>query len=402
MRRFLLVTQVYPPDTAAVGQHMADIAEALARRGHEVTVITSDRGYDDPNQKYQKRETRNGVTVRRLGLTSFGKASMALRLAGGLSLVLQATLRTLLSKQFDALLLTTSPPMGGLIGIVAGTLRRVPFDYWLMDLNPDQAIELGRAAPESLQVRLFEGLNRAILRQARNVITLDEAMALRFHGKRMRSAFPKIIPVWAPGEFPEPLAMGDSAERQRYGLQGRRVVMYAGNHSIAHPLDELFEAVKASDEAGRLGFVFMGGGLAKAPIDAWVTATRPKHVVSLPYQPLEAVHQHLSMSDVQVVVVGPKTVGIVHPSKIYGALAAGRAILVIGPKHSPAARLVAENDLGWVVGSGDLPGLQQALQQIAEASNETLSAMGSRAFELAAGRFSRSRLMAEFLQIVES
>lgn len=44
--RLLIVSQVYVPDPAAVGQHMASAAEALVERGHEVRVLTADRGYD--------------------------------------------------------------------------------------------------------------------------------------------------------------------------------------------------------------------------------------------------------------------------------------------------------------------------------------------------------------------
>jgi glycosyltransferase involved in cell wall biosynthesis len=107
------------------------------------------------------------------------------------------------------------------------------------------------------------------------------------------------------------------------------------------------------------------------------------------------------MSDVQVVVVGPKTVGIVHPSKIYGALAAGRPILVIGPKDSPAARIVEENDLGWVVGNDDIRGLERALAEIEDVPDEVLRARGQRAWQLAKSCYSRKNLIERFVALVD-
>jgi hypothetical protein len=68
----LVITQVYPPDRAAVGQHLADVAEEMVRRGWRVIVYTADRGYDDPSQRYPRRETRGGVRVRRLRRGSGG------------------------------------------------------------------------------------------------------------------------------------------------------------------------------------------------------------------------------------------------------------------------------------------------------------------------------------------
>ena len=56
----LVISQVYPPDPAAVGQHLADAAEAMVRRGWRVVVYTAGRGYDDPSIRYPAREMRAG------------------------------------------------------------------------------------------------------------------------------------------------------------------------------------------------------------------------------------------------------------------------------------------------------------------------------------------------------
>ena len=94
MRRALLVIcQVYEPDPAAVGQQVADVAREMARRGWRVVVYTSARGYEDPAIRYPRREERDGVTVRRLPLSSFGKRSLAVRLLGQTLFMAQAMFR---------------------------------------------------------------------------------------------------------------------------------------------------------------------------------------------------------------------------------------------------------------------------------------------------------------------
>ena len=89
-KHLLLVSQVYLPDPAAVGQYMADVAEEMAREGWKVTVLTSQRGYDDPSQLFPKSEIINGVNVRRLPFSSFGKKTIAHRLIGQALFCLQA------------------------------------------------------------------------------------------------------------------------------------------------------------------------------------------------------------------------------------------------------------------------------------------------------------------------
>jgi glycosyltransferase involved in cell wall biosynthesis len=177
--------------------------------------------------------------------------------------------------------------------------------------------------------------------------------------------------------------------------------MYAGNHSIAHPLGDLLSAAKRRTSAGNLRFVFLGGGLAKVEIDEWIGKEHPKHVLSLPYQPLERVHGHLSMADVHVVVVGESTVGIVHPSKLYGALAAGRPVLVIGPDNSPAARIVREHGVGWAVEHGDTVALERVLTEIENASTDQLKQMGAAARTLAENQYSRQTLIGRVVTMLE-
>ena len=89
-KTIFIISQVYVPDPAATGQHLADVAEELVRRGNRVIVDPSSRGYDEPSVKYLLRETIRGVNVRRVPLSSFGKSSILVQLAGGFSFVLQS------------------------------------------------------------------------------------------------------------------------------------------------------------------------------------------------------------------------------------------------------------------------------------------------------------------------
>src|SRR5437762_12035440 len=86
----LIFSQVFVPDPASVGQHIADVAFEMAARGHRVLVYTSARGYENPNNIYSKRETIRGVEIRRLGFASFGKKSLLIRAFGTLSFMVQA------------------------------------------------------------------------------------------------------------------------------------------------------------------------------------------------------------------------------------------------------------------------------------------------------------------------
>ena len=79
-KTLLVLSQVFVPDPASVGQHMADAAIEMVRRGHRVIVYSANRGYENPSLRYLPRENIGGVEVRRLALSSFGKKRILTRL----------------------------------------------------------------------------------------------------------------------------------------------------------------------------------------------------------------------------------------------------------------------------------------------------------------------------------
>jgi len=346
----LVSSQVYPPDPAAVGQHIADAAEALHRRGWRVVVYTAGRGYDDPSVRYPARETRAGVEVCRLPLSSFGK---------------------------------------------------VPLVWWAMDINPDQMVTSGRIGERSLVARVFDWMNRRTLARAGAVIVLDDYMKERMLRKADVADRLHVIPPWPLETHLEAIPPASNPFRQQRGLDGKCVVMYSGNAGYSTPLATLLEAAKRVEELANLRFVFIGGGMVKREIDEMVVRDRPPNILTLPYQPLDSIRYSLSAGDVHVVSIADEGVGVVHPCKIYGAMALGKPILALAPPRSHAADIVRDHGCGWAVRHGDVEALTAILRGILDMPREQLDAMGRAARNAVNTRFSHDRLLGAVCDVVE-
>src|SRR5436305_7689174 len=125
-KTILVVSQTFVPDPASVGQHMADVAFEMARRGHRVKVYASARGYEDPTRRYPLCETLHGVDIRRLDFASFGKKSILSRILGTVSFMTQVSWRVLTERNLGGIFFSTSPPLIGFIASIIGLIRRVP------------------------------------------------------------------------------------------------------------------------------------------------------------------------------------------------------------------------------------------------------------------------------------
>jgi glycosyltransferase involved in cell wall biosynthesis len=69
-------------------------------------------------------------------------------------------------------------------------------------------------------------------------------------------------------------------------------------------------------------------------------------------------------------------VGIIHPCKIYGAMAASRPVLYFGPRPSHVSDLLDQHGSGWHVNHGDVEGALRTLEEILATPAERLAAMG--------------------------
>ncbi|MEE2908596.1 MAG: glycosyltransferase family 4 protein [Planctomycetota bacterium] len=398
----LLLTQVYVPDPASVGQHLHDAAAELVRRGHRVKVLASARGYDDPSMKYPRHEVRDGVTIRRLPLSSFGKGSIPVRVAAGMFLMMQEILHGLFTRHLDSILVSTSPPMCPIAAMVISFLRRKPITYWVMDLNPDQMIELGKIKEGSFSARIFNWLNRRILKRARRIVALDRFMADRLYRKHDVRDKTSIMPPWPHDDHVEMIDHADNPWRKEHVEDGRFVIMYSGNHGFSTPVTTVLQAALRMQEEQGLEFLFIGGGVGKKEVDDTLEREKPTNVRSMPYQPFETLRYSLSAADVHLVSVGTDVVGVVHPCKIYGAMAVGRPILLLGPDPCHASDLVLDNDIGWQISHGDIERAMEVIRTIQATPRDKLQEMGRRAQEVIRRDLSKDGLCGRFCDVVEN
>jgi len=380
---------------------MADVAIEMAQRGYRVIVYTSARGYDDPSIEYPKYEVLHGVEIHRLDFSSFGKKSIATRVIGTGSFLLQSMFVSLTTPNLGGIFFSTSPPLIGTAAVVAHWIRRFPIAYWAMDLNPDQLIAMGKLGPNDIVTRVLELANKIILEESALVVALDRFMGDRLRARANLESKMQIVPPWPHDEHVEPLPHDQNPFRSAHDLDGKFVIMYSGNHSPANPLRTLLDATLVFKNDPSIKFLFIGGGLGKKEVEEHIQTHRLTNVVSMPYQPMNQLRYSLSAADIHVVSLGENMVGIVHPCKIYGAMAVGRPILYFGPKPSHVSDLLDEHDIGSAVSHGDVAATVLAIRRLRAIAPERRTEMGQTAQRIMAERLSQKILRTRFCDYLE-
>ena len=129
--------------------------------------------------------------------------------------------------------------------------------------------------------------------------------------------------------------------------------MYSGNLGLAHSFDEFLEAARRLRERPDIVFLFVGDGPRKAEVQAARDSEGLTNIRLLDPVPREWLHASLSLADVHLISMRPEMNGIVVPGKLYGAMAAGRPVVFVGPEHCESADTIRNAGCGLTLPTGD-------------------------------------------------
>jgi colanic acid biosynthesis glycosyl transferase WcaI len=368
--RILIITQVFYPDTVATGQVLWDLAEFIAAKGNTVTTITSKYPYEDKHQVYPNEEYVKGVRIIRLGQSKLGKSNSFFRIIDFFSFNISIFIKLLgiRSKDYDVILGTTVPPFLALIGVLISKIKKIPFCYYVMDLQPELSIASGLLKSKSFFSRILTYLGNYSINKSSLIISLDNFMTqyLCERGAKLDNII--TVPIWPLMENRYTGSRIENPFRKKFDFGDKIVCMYSGNHAYVHPLDTILNTAKALSNDDRFLFVFIGGGVRKKDVTNFVKENGIRNVLQLPFQPRNIIHESLASADVQIVILGDGMVGFTHPNKIYGALFVGKPILYVGPQQSHVTEILSELPGNIICQHGEVKLLTNKLIEFADSS----------------------------------
>lgn len=403
--KLLLFCPHFRPDLhAATGEVMTQLVEALAERGHEISVVTSlpwYRGHRvDPDwtgRPWRTEKTDWGQVVRvwpfptdktNIPARALGFGGMT-SLAAGLSLTLG---------RHDVVMAMSPPIFLGDAAWLAARRWRVPFVFNVQDIFPDIAMELGALTGERV-IRLARLHERSLYRRADAVTVLSEDQAKNVRAKlgaersRVRSRSGN-----GSGNEPGNESGNESGNKVRvihnfvdlqricpterentyrraHGLTGKTVVMYSGNVGLSQSFDLIRAAADKWSGDPNVAFVINGEGAARPQVDSW--AAPLDNVTVVDFGPRSEIRSILGAADLHLVLLRSGLARSSTPSKLYSILAAGRPVLASIDEGSEVSSVIKEHELGRAVPPEDEWAFCRTLEQMLSRPDE-LAAMGER------------------------
>ena len=389
----LIYAHYYIPDTASTGQILKELAEGMLEK-FQITVICVVPSYlgtiEDKykTQKYYEEEI-NGVKVLRIRVPEFSKTNKKSRIKNIMSYFFGAMGATFKVGKMDYVFSISQPPiLGGLLGVWGKWMKHAKYIYNIQDFNPEQVLAVGYTKSR-LITDIMMWFDKFSCKRSNLVITvgrdLVETMEKRFHGKKVPKT--AMINNWINEKEIYPLPENNervTAFRKKYGLDGKFVFMYSGNIGLYYDLENLIKVIekfkhgtKAAD--GReVAFAFVGAGSVLDKLVLYVKEHHMDNVAFIPYQDKADLIYSLNAGDVHWCVNAKGIKGVSCPSKAYGIMGSGRAILGCMEEGTEIRGLVEACNCGKCCEPGDYQKVEENIRwYIDNAGTEKIKQMGA-------------------------
>lgn len=361
-----IITQFFPPDYAATGQLIEELALQLGRQGLPVDIFTGQPGYAYNKESAPAIEHLEQVKIKRSRMTRIWSKRIRGKALNGLLFCLRSGVHLLRTRsRGDVLLLTTAPPFLPLLGYLVHKTFGLPYVCLLYDLYPDVAVELKVVSHEHWAVRLWDTVNRHVWRRAQKVIVLSSTMKDRVVAKcpEIKDKI-SVIHNWADPNQIVPIAKHQNWFAKAFNLVDTFTVLYSGNMGRCHDMETILAAAKLLKDQP-IQFVFIGNGAKREGFRAEASQLGLHNCQFLPYQDKQNLPYSLTACDLSLVSVSPGMEGLVAPSKLYAALAAGRPLAIICEPHSYLRTMLQESGCGEAFSNGDAEGLAAFIRRLA-------------------------------------
>jgi len=362
--RLLILSIRYAPEFTSNAIVITGLAQQLAVRGHQVTVLAGTPHDQLPRLpagywwRPFRREIRQGVKVTRCWAFPYsqGKASKLLNYA---SFTVTSLIASILAGEHDAVLIVSPPFWLGCNALLLRIIRRCPVIYNAQDLFPDAYL----ASRELRWGWLEHAMNRVMTRIYRGcdwIVVVTESFARAIVARGIAPEKIVTVPNFVDTTVVAPLP-GANSFRRRHALDGRYVVMYAGNIGYTHGTELLVDAAVRLAAIPDLVFLVIGGGSKQTEL---ARLARERHVANmrfLPTQPIELLPEMLAAADVFVVTSKSDVGKTSFPSRIYNFLLSARPVVASFDRDSDLAQVLLNAGAGIVTAPGNVEDFCQAL-----------------------------------------
>lgn len=366
--RILLLSTYFRPDVASTGVIMTKLAEELVSKGHEVTVLTTVPHYDtnrvwpEYSRKLVYSEGSGSMRIYRLfTYVAQDKANVLQRIVAYGSFNLLSILRGVTLPKHDVILVPSPPLSNGIIADLLGRISGTPYVYNVQDIWPDVAIRAG-VLKNPKWIRRLRKMEQYVYRRAAGLAVISDGFRSNLLAKGVPREKISVIPNFIDTNFLKPRPRQNSFSA-KHGLDGKFVVLFAGNMGFSQGLDIVLDAAAQVEGTPEIQFLMVGNGAGREAAEEHLAKLGIGNVRFLPFQPHDDLPDMYGSADVCLIPLRRGFTTESVPCKLFSIMAAGKPAIASVDEGSETWSLLQRAQCGLCVEPEDATSLAKAVLQ---------------------------------------
>jgi len=397
----LILCQFFYPEKGSSAVLPYETAEDLAGKGLKVKVVC---GYSKENveSRVPKKETIDGIEIRRINYIHLSKTSKFRRLINYSSFILSVVFHWLLLVRNKCTIVYSSPLVLPLIASINRSLFKINYIFVCYDIYPDIALATKQIAERGFTHKLMSRINRRMDNNVNKIVALSNDMKAYILKTRKNITEDRVvvIPNWYDDKnvSQSEKILDDEIRilRSKYNL----IILYSGNMGICQDVETLLEVAKQFKSSKDVLFVFLGYGQKEERLKTEVSNGNLSNVKFYDFLRGQKYIDVLKAADVHVVSLVSGVEGMCAPSKIYSYMAIGRPLIAIMSGNTDIAKDIYDHRLGYVVEPGDYEKLSEYIVYLSENKDE-VKRIGNRVLNIFKANYTREISTNKYYEIIK-
>lgn len=339
--KIIFVTQHFYPEQFRIN----DVFFELAKRGHDITVLTGLPNYPTGKipKEYRFFKNRvqyiNGLKIIRVPLISRGKNLFKLSL-NYISFAINSSIESLfIKKNFDIIIgHQTSPITQVLAGVILKKLTKKPFIIYCFDLWP-ASLETVKINQNNFIYLLISKISKWIYNKADYIFLSSHSFKKYFNEYHNIYSNLVYFPMYAEKIFENLNQKNSFDNNSKFNL------LFAGNIGKMQSVETIIKAANILKEYKDIIFHIVGDGSEKSNAENLAKKLKLKNVVFHGYHKLEKMKEFYELADAFLVTLKDnKIISYTLPGKVQSYMAAGKPI--IGAINGEANEIIKKANCG--------------------------------------------------------
>ena len=372
--KILIISNNYSPELTGIGKYSGEMAEWLANKGHDITVVCAPPYY--PEWKIQhpylawryKKETLKGVSVIRCPIWVPGNVSGITRVIHLLSFAI-SSFPVVIGQAFrrhDVVFAVEPSFLNLFSAILVSRLSGSKSILHIQDFEIEVAFKLGIIKKEWLKKFLLF-VERKLMSMFSIVSTSSEAMVDLLLIKGVKKYKTCLFPNWVDTRQIYPLGRKGAYRKQLNIADDCCLALYSGNIGEKQGLEIVIQAAEQL-KSEPIVFVICGAGVALKRLKQ--SASGLSNVIWMDLQPLNKLNELLNSADIHLLPQLPGAADLLMPSKLNAMLSSGKPIVATAEVNTQVEKIVSR--CGIVTPPCDAGKFSAGIMSLVD--NKTLSA----------------------------